>query len=571
MIALSLTAGLRRATATVSLCVLALAAQAQTATEMPTPTQAPAPLLAPVVSPIPATAPETAPAPEPIVLTPMQQAMAAQVADDRVLQTFYELRQYAPMWVDGSDQEQKRTQDFLEALRLSGDHGLPTGRYGVVSLSREVKSARTDVELARLEARLSTTFLAYARDVQSGILNPASVDRDIDRSAPRRDPLQTLNEFSRSSARAYLRSLPPQTPEYTRLKEEKLRLEAVIASNGWGPRVPDAKLEFGAAGPQVVALRNRLIDMGYAGRSASAKFDSQLKASVASFQSDHGLAPDGVVGKGTLAEINVEPDDRLKSVVVAMERERWLNRPRGDRYIWVNIPDFTARVVDDGHVTFETRAVVGMDQDTRRTPEFSETMEFIVVNPTWNVPRSIATKEYLPMLKKNPNAVSHLKLVDTNGNAIDRASVDFASYSAGNFPFRLKEPPSDGNALGQVKFMFPNSHNIYLHDTPSKSLFSKESRAFSHGCIRLGDPLDFAHVLLATQSDNPDGLMQSRLKTGQESVVTLKQPLPVYLVYFTAFSEAKGRMQFRRDVYGRDARVFDALEQAGVSLVTVEG
>jgi L,D-transpeptidase YcbB len=245
--------------------------------------------------------------------------------------------------------------------------------------------------------------------------------------------------------------------------------------------------------------------------------------------------------------------------------------PLGKRHIWVNLPDFTAKVIDDGKVTFESDTVVGMNQPDRRSPEFSDMMEFLVINPTWNVPRSITVKEYLPMLQRNPNAAGHLRIVDSHGRAVDRSAVDFTQFTARNFPFSMSQAPSDGNALGLVKFMFPNRWNIYLHDTPQKPLFAKEVRAFSHGCIRLGRPFDLAYVLLAAQTSDPEGLFRSHLETGHESVVTLDKPVPVHLVYFTAWPNAAGHIEYRRDVYGRDGRIFAAMEAAGVALPGVQG
>ncbi|MEE3316722.1 MAG: L,D-transpeptidase family protein, partial [Pseudomonadota bacterium] len=191
-------------------------------------------------------------------------------------------------------------------------------------------------------------------------------------------------------------------------------------------------------------------------------------------------------------------------------------------------------------------------------------------NPTWNVPRSIATKEYLPLLKKNPNAVSHLRLINSRGQVVSRDSVDFSQFTRRNFPFDIKQPPSNNNALGLVKFMFPNKYNIYLHDTPAKSLFSRERRAFSHGCVRLKDPFDFAYELLSKQEANPEAYFQNILATRRETTVPLETPLPVHLIYRTAMTEAKGKVQFRRDVYGRDAQIFKALANAGVVLRAVQ-
>ena len=254
-----------------------------------------------------------------------------------------------------------------------------------------------------------------------------------------------------------------------------------------------------------------------------------------------------------------------------MERERWLNRPRGNRHIWVNLTDFTARIVDNDRVTFETRSVVGATPRDRQTPEFSDLMEFMVINPSWYVPRSIAVNEYLPMLQRNPGAVSHIEITDSNGRVVNRSAANFAQYTASTFPFSMREPPSAGNALGQVKFMFPNPYNIYLHDTPAQSLFARQVRAFSHGCVRLNDPFDFAYTLLARQTADPEAFFQARLRTGAETRVDLDDPVPVHIVYRTAFTTVTGELNFRPDIYDRDARIWDALAAQGVAVRAIGG
>ena len=390
---------------------------------------------------------------------------------------------------------------------------------------------------------MSRAFLKYATDLQTGILTPAKVDAGIVRQVPLRDGAATLHAFARSSPNGFLKSLSPKAPQYVQLMRAKLDLERVLGRGGWGAKVAAKALKPGDTGPAVVQLRDRLIATGYLKRGAGQSYDGAMQKAVQQFQIDNGLTADGVAGAGTIVEINREPVERLQSVIVAMERLRWMNgTTMGSRHIWVNLPDFTAKIIDDGKVTFETVTVVGMDQSDRRSPEFSDEMEFMVVNPTWNVPRSIAVKEYLPMLQRNPHAVSHLRLVDRRGRVVDRASTDFTQFTQRTFPFSISQPPSDGNALGLVKFMFPNQYNIYLHDTPSKSLFAREARAFSHGCIRLGSPFDFAYALLARQSKDPQGLFKSHLNTRSETVIPLEQNVPVHIVYFTAWPSAKGKV-----------------------------
>jgi murein L,D-transpeptidase YcbB/YkuD len=500
-------------------------------------------------------------------VTGFMQSVAEMAAKDRSLATFYKDNGYEAIFTGADDASRRGA--LLKVLARVRDHGLPVARYDVATLEAAFETAKSARDRGRAEVLAASMFVAYARDVHSGVLTPSRIDEGMVRKVTRRDPVEFLEGLVAGDPDAFLRSLAPTAPEYARLMKAKLRLEARVASGGWGAGIADRKLEPGDSGTSVVELRNRLIRMGYLDHSISTQYDGTLQAAVQQFQIDHGLAPDGVAGTGTITEINRPAETRLEQVVVAMERERWLNKPRGDRHVLVNITDFTAKIVDDGKVTFQTRSVVGANTSDRRTPEFSDIMEHMVVNPTWNVPRSIATKEYLPMFQKDPNAAAHLNLLDGAGRLVSRADVDFSTMTAKNFPFDVKQPPSRSNALGLVKFMFPNRHNIYLHDTPAKSLFSRERRAFSHGCVRLSDPFDFAYALLAVQEENPKAVFQRVLATGRETTLPLKIKVPVHLIYRTAFTQAKGRINFRPDVYGRDAKVFRALEDVGVELGAV--
>jgi murein L,D-transpeptidase YcbB/YkuD len=351
----------------------------------------------------------------------------------------------------------------------------------------------------------------------------------------------------------------------------KARLEQTWAEGGWGRTVPAGTLRPGDRGDAVIALRNRLIRMGYLRRTTAAGYDDRLAQAVRRFQAMHGLAQDGIAGPGTLQEINQSVPARLRAIHVALERERWNNADPGARHIQVNLADFTAKIIDDGKVTFETRSVVGARNPDRQSPEFSDVMEFMIVNPSWYVPHSIATKEYLPELQEDPFAVDHIELTDEQGQKVDRGAIDFSQFNEESFPFSMREPPSRSNALGLVKFMFPNPHNIYLHDTPAKKLFAREVRAFSHGCIRLADPFDFAYALLAVQTDDPQGDFARALATGEETRIDLVQKVPVHLIYRTAVATDTGEIGFRRDIYGRDALIWEALRNAGVELDGVQG
>lgn len=499
--------------------------------------------------------------------TAFRQAVAEAASGNEALAEFYRTRNYEAVWTGRAGRDRSRRRAFLSALAKAGDHGLPVARYNPEEIRSMLRAARSPRERGLAEVKLSEMYITWATDLRSGVIrNPRRIDDGIVREIARPAPASLMNALVESSPNALFRSFAPRTPEYTRLMEEKTRFERLLARGGWGATVPGSKYEPGASGAGVVALRDRLIAMDYIRRSTTQTYDGTIQAAVQQFQIDHGLNPDGVAGEGTLREINTPAANRLASIVVAMERERWVNQERGSRHVLVNIPDFQAQIIDNGQVTFQTRSVVGANDSDRRTPEFSDIMEHMVINPTWNVPRSIAVKEYLPMMQRNPGAAGHLRLVNASGQTVDRAGIDFSQYNERTFPFNLKQPPSRRNALGLVKFMFPNRYNIYLHDTPAKNLFSRETRAFSHGCIRLNDPFDFAYALLAPQVNNPESYFQERLASGNERVVPLATPVPVHLIYRTAVTQPRGKINFRRDIYGRDAKIWDHLKNAGVEL-----
>lgn len=498
--------------------------------------------------------------------TAFKLAVAEAAADDRDIAAFYRSNEFSPVWTGPGEADRARRSALLSAMQTASRHGLPPSRYDSDRLYRILASVRTPRDRGLAEVAMTKAFIRLARDMQSGALDPQAVDEGIKRKGIYRDATTYLSGIAESDhPRAYFRGLVPQTREYSRLMKEKIRLERLIENGGWGRAVPASALEAGDTGDAVVALRDRLMAMGFLERTSTMVYDRNIEQAVQRFQAAHGLEPDGTAGSATIAELNKSPEQRLVSVLVAMERERWLNKERGSRHILVNLTDFSARIIDNDVITFETRAVVGANALDRRSPEFSDEMEHLVINPTWNVPRSIAVNEYLPQLQANPGAAAHLRLYDWQGRQVSRANINFSAYNRNTFPFDLKQPPSPQNALGLVKFMFPNKYNIYLHDTPSKHLFQRARRAYSHGCIRLADPFEFAYAILARQEENPKEFFHRILETGRETQVELDQKIPVHIIYRTAFTDAKGQAQYREDVYGRDARIWEALQNAGVA------
>lgn len=493
-----------------------------------------------------------------------RQALAAAVARDDALATFYRARAHAPVFTADSPEGAALRAALLAALDTAGLHALPVARYDAAGLRAAFAALQSEGDRARLEARLARALLDFAGDLRSGVLEPGRIDAGLVREVPRVQSADVLAGFLADPA-GFLHTLAPRNPEYARLVKARATLQGQIAAGGWGAPVPARALKPGATGPAVVALRDRLQAMGWLGRTATAVYGPELQAAVRAFQFAHGITADGVAGEATMTAINTPPEARLRSVSVALERERWANIERGKRHIWVNLTDFTAKIIDDGKVTFSTRAVIGSTVEDKHTPEFSHLMTYMELNPDWTVPPGIIRRDYLPKLQANPGALSHLQVVDSRGRVVPRGSVNFSAYSAGNFPFNLRQPPGATNALGRVKFMFPNPWSIYLHDTPDKHLFARESRAYSSGCVRLNDPFDFAYTLLAPQEADPKTAFHKVLDTGRQERIFLQPPVPVHLDYRTAFTDARGRLNFRGDIYGRDAKIWAALEKLGVA------
>lgn len=512
-------------------------------------------------------APGATPAAAKPLVTPFQAAVAARVGEDEALAAFYRARGFAPIWM-GEGAEARRAA-LLGALADAPVHGLPTHGLDAGRLRAAFAAARGPSGRGAVEVETTRHLLRLARDMATGALDPRRVSPTLVLEKPAFDAVGFLSRFAAAAdPDGALRDLRPRTGRYNRLLATKMRLEAQRAAGGWGAPVPPGKLAPGASGPAVVALRDRLVRMGYLRRTAAATYDAALAEAVRLFQADHGLAADGIAGGATIAAVNATLEEKLDRVLVGLERQRWTNRTLEPRHILVNLAEQRAYVVDDGVVTFDTVAVVGHPDADRQTPEFSDTMTHMVINPTWNVPRSIATGEYLPALKRG--GARHLRLY-RNGREVSRSGINFSRYTARTFPFDLKQPPGPRNALGRVKFMFPNRWNIYLHDTPAKGLFGRDVRLFSHGCVRIGRPFELAHHLLAPQEAEPAATFNRILRTERERRVDLETPVGVHIVSWSVWTSPDGRTHWRDDPYGRDAAILAALRRLGVETAPPRG
>lgn len=298
----------------------------------------------------------------------------------------------------------------------------------------------------------------------------------------------------------------------------------------------------------------------------AALYDDRLEAAVRHFQARHGLKIDGVIGPDTLAMLNVSPRERLDKIDVNLERWRWLPEDLGDTHIRVNIAGYELQLVRDGEVARKHRVVVG--RPYRKTPLFSDRIRYLEFNPTWTVPFNLMVEDKLPEIRQDPGYLDRLGFSVYQGwgqerQRVEPGSINWDTLSRRNFPYQLVQAPGPRNALGRVKFMFPNRFNVYLHDTPARELFNQPERSFSSGCIRVENPLDLAMALLEGERGWSEQRMQAVLTSGDTRVVHLSKPIPVHLEYWTAWAEADGTLQFRRDIYDRDSAVLDSLRNAG--------
>ncbi|WP_303361761.1 murein L,D-transpeptidase [Paracoccus sp. (in: a-proteobacteria)] len=491
--------------------------------------------------------------------TPDEMALATAVAGNADLAAYYGSNGLRPMF--SGPQGAARADALRAAVAAMPDHGLPLARYRADALAAtDPATPAGEVLHARILARVIS-------DLTGGMVRPQSADPQIHRQVSRRAVADNLRDFAASPDPArFLSGLGPQDRRYRVLQDALAQRARLIAPAG-APAAPEGLWRDGARDPRLADLRLRLASIGFdAGPAADpALYDDALAQAVLAYQQAAGLPADGVAGPRTIQRLNAGADRQTRAILIALERFRWMgDHDLNARHVWVNIPDYMVRVFEGGQEIFQTRGVIGKTSDDMQTPEFSDEMEYVVVNPSWNVPPGMFARDYFPRLQQNRNAFAHLDVVDRRGRVVPRDQIDFGRYTARSFPYRLRQKPSDDNALGIVKFIFPNQWNIYLHDTPSKGLFGESARAFSNGCVRVRDPLDFAHLLLSQQTDNPQRMFQRARDSGRETYLKLTPFVPVHLVYFTAFPDDSGQMRFYNDVYGRDATVWQAMTKAGL-------
>ena len=574
----------------------------------------------------------TAPAAASDIITELRGFVTAGVQQDpelsRLLQREYSRRRYEPIWIGENELSPSGKQAYTLVSRAE--------QLGVLrDYSSNIKAevGRYDYAgLARLDYQLSVSLVRLLTDISEGHI-PAIVDDS--NWAGLMNRLGTERRLSREMQTSFLDDLvkreSPARPEYTALLKELDRYNRIVASGGW-PQLSDdgPTLKPGMIDEQVAVLRQRLRAEGFifaANREFPQEYDDAMKFAVQRFQLNNGLNPDAIIGPNTRRILNVTAEQRRQQILVNLERLRWLPETLGGRYLWVNVPNYRLTIYDqaaenDSKVVLDMATIVGRPE--RPTPVFYDKIEYLEVNPYWNVPDSIAFKDYLPKIMADLSVLEkeHMKVRKNwrkDAEELDPYSIDwlalFPEYAVvepvegglekdivdvdadtvekptkRRFPFHLRQEPGPHNSLGRVKFMFPNEHYVYLHDTPKQYLFKRGQRAFSSGCVRVSDPSRLAQFLMDTQQVRMDAELQmsliptegqevgsvadnrlqyeTLLNTGKNMQVALAESLPVYLVYFTAWVDSQGRLQFRPDIYNRDTKVAEQLAAVENSVFT---
>jgi murein L,D-transpeptidase YcbB/YkuD len=486
-----------------------------------------------------------------------------------VLSKFYEHIEYKPAWKDLEALKQA-----IQALEESYNDGLLPVDYHVDVLTSIVDKIGDSKEngavnhewVAKFDLLMTDAVLLYAFHLLDGKIDPHSLDVQWNfgyAELPGGDGRALAEAIQNLTLLKELHAVRPQIPAYSSLMRELAEYRTIAENGGWGTISAGGKIDPGDSDSRIPRIRGRLEitgDLSDLNNMNSEVYDKALENDIRYFQERHGLEADGVVGKASFAAMNVPVETKIDQIRINLERFRWVMHNLTEEYIIVNIARFRAYVVRDNERVFDTNVQVGTD--VNKTPVFKSRLQYIEFNPTWTVPRSITVKEMIPKIKKGPKYLTdrNMVLLDGSGKIVPMSSVNFSALSANNFPYTVRQQPGPGNALGEVKFIFPNKYAVYLHDTPSKYLFDKAKRSFSHGCIRTQNPLDLAEVLLEGTQWNKQKIRET-LDSKKTTRALFDQPIDVLLLYWTAGLYQQKSVFFYPDIYERDAKILEKLNR----------
>jgi murein L,D-transpeptidase YcbB/YkuD len=487
----------------------------------------------------------------------------------RELIEFYDQRYHRSIWFDG-DQFKKDPEVLIAEIKDSYGEGLNPADYHLGFIENSVKdpdlfTADSLEKRALLEILLTNAYLSLASDYLNGKIDPEIIVEDYNHQDDNLEAQKLLKLLVEEERLAQiLETQLPTSSNYTQLRDKLYLYRDSGKIKEWPQINTDETLALEAEGRAVAQLVENLSARAYLNLKSLDNrdyFNQRVKRSVVRFQLDNGLNADGIVGSKTRKALNISLEQRIKQIIVNMERWRWLPENLGSRYIYVNIADYNLKLYENNQLKMEMKTIVGQEQ--RSTPVFSDEIDYLVLNPYWYVPKSIAVKDKLPLIKEDYKYLqeNNYSLFQYTGNnnlkEIDPAEVDWSEIDKDSFNYLLRQNPGDENALGRVKFMFPNRFSIYLHDTPSKYLFSETERGFSSGCIRIEKPVDLAEYLLKDQEKWDRQAIEAEMKKDKEKTVYLNNPIKIYLQYNTVWVDSLGNLNFREDIYGRDQKIIE--------------
>jgi murein L,D-transpeptidase YcbB/YkuD len=497
------------------------------------------------------------------------------------LPALYRNLSYQPIWV-GDSGPKPQCGDMIEAIRDSYKEGLNPDNYDIKEIDYTLSRIKavsgsgklaTPELLAELDILLSNSFLKYASDLLYGQISPEQINIELVYGEKPVDLNGLLvTAVNENKIGETLNNLLPDYPVYGRLKTALVEYREYEAEGGWKPIPTGQKLKKGARGERVTALKERLVVTGELDSSAlgSDVFDAAVEEAIRKYQETNGLYVDGVVGDSTLESLNVPAGERVNQIELTLERWRMLPKSLGPKFVLVNIANYHLYAVENNKDAVSMRIVVGKPK--WNTPIFSEQMTHIVFNPYWNIPPSIFRDDIAPMIKSDPDYMANRNIQavglemeqveGTDETEIASAKEEYLSKVLSG-SYRLRQNPGPSNPLGRVKFLFPNKHSVYLHDTPNRGYFQRAQRNFSHGCIRVEKPIELAEFVLSADPSWTDDTVRAAINRGRTRTVDVPVPVTVYIMYFTAWANEDGSVSFHKDIYGLDEVLQNALLQSG--------
>ncbi len=481
------------------------------------------------------------------------------------LPKFYTNRSYELAWAD-----KKNREDLLVSIKSSFFEGLMPEDYHLEKIKELLNKSKynklNDNDLVDLDLLMTDALILYASHLISGKVEQSKLrskwDIDLNPRPKNIDSLLTVTLHNKKVKDA-LDQVKPQHYLYKLLKFHLNEYRELAKKGGWSKVSEGESLKKDMVDARILEIRAYLLitkDLIENKVENDSLFDKGLELAVKKFQLRHNLTDDGVIGKGTREQMNVSVEDRINIIRLNMERMRWVFHNPDDDFLLVNIAGFYVKRFKNKKEIFSSRVIVGKYH--KESPIFKGEMKYIVMNPTWTLPYSISTHETLPKLKKDPGYLSakHMEIMDRKGTVLNPDNIDFNQYSSGNFPFIVRQKAGPWNALGQVKFMFPNKYAVYLHDTPSRGLFNQQDRAFSHGCIRTESKWELLMSLMDDESVWNMDKINKILKSGKTTTINLPKPINIYIMYWTSRVDIENNLYFMKDVYKRDPAVIKALD-----------